>query len=218
MDKRLEEKTKLLKRIAAIKQLIARGATEGERQAAEKALDRIINSHGLNRAEITGEDRQWHKFKYSSELDKKLIIRLVRFFLNDGDGVLEDHAELDTWGVREVRLRLDYFDWVTIYASYEYFRRHMKKQWQLTGAKVVARCRKTKTKNAKRKELQEIFFSQYVIASKLYGEGELQKLDLAKMSAKEMQNRIKLAGVQGGTYHKQMTGGLMLGDGKQIED
>jgi hypothetical protein len=86
----------------------------------------------------------------------------------------------------------------------------MKEQWNKTCAREVKRCRKAKTRNKRRLQLQEAFFERYSIESKLYKDHEITQVDTSKMSHKERKDLMMLRGVEGGTYNKQMTNGLMI--------
>lgn len=194
-------------RIAKVLALAKAGATEGEKQAAEKALSRLIKKYNINPAELDSIHKKEIRLKYTTEMEKWLMGRLIKCLLKDSDA----KGTLYKWsGKKEVVFQLDYLDSVTLEASYEYFRRHMKEQWKIACAREVARCRKAKTKNKRRAELQGLFFNSYCIASKLYQIEELISVDMSKLSAKELEDRAKLEGIEGGQYRKQMNNGLLL--------
>ncbi|HRO70900.1 MAG TPA: hypothetical protein PK951_10985, partial [Chitinophagaceae bacterium] len=111
---------------------------------------------------------------------------------------------------KEVVSSLIYVDWITIECAFEYFRRHMKSQWRKVVEPELKRCRTTRTRNKKRNELNPIFFSNYIIASKLYKDGDVHEIDLTTVSKSEIQKRRLLAGVEGGEYSRQVTNGLLL--------
>src|SRR5437868_13270397 len=101
--------------------------------------------------------------------------------------------------MKQIKSSLVYLDWITIECAYEYFRRHMRKEWKRVVGPELRKCRKVKTRNKRRRELSEIFFSNYVIASNLYKPEELKKMEPG--SEKEMRDRIKLEAVEGGKYN-----------------
>jgi hypothetical protein len=111
---------------------------------------------------------------------------------------------------REIVVRLEYGDWALLDCAYEYYRRHMKAQFKKLCSPQINRCRKAKAKDRRRKELQQLFFSQYVIASKLYKENELVRLDTEAMTRKECADRLILQGIEGGDYKTQLNKGLYL--------
>jgi len=106
-------------------------------------------------------------------------------------------------------VQLEYLDWVTLDSSYEYFRKHAAKQFNEFCIPHIKKCRTTKTKNARRKELQNAFFSKYVIASKIYHPEQVMELDYSAMSNKELEASYKraqiLGDVEGGQYHTQVS-------------
>jgi predicted secreted protein len=196
----------LRSKLAKVYALVKRGATEGEQDAAKKAMDRIIEKYKIDPSDLDQIELKIYRFKYSTKLDFKLLERLMFIFT---PGALLNCCYI-TFRVKEILAEMNYMDWVTLESSYEYYRRHMKEQWNKTCAKEVKRCRKTKTRNKRRLQLQEAFFKRYVIESKLYKESEISKLDTSKMSHKEIMDLMMLRGVEGGTYNKQMTNGLMI--------
>lgn len=190
-------------RIAKIYELVKNGGTEGEKQAAKLALDRILSKYNLEGMDMDELDKNDHTFSYVTEMEIMLFERIVSFFA-------QNSTDRIYYGRRMLRVRLTYMDYITVSASYEYFRRHMKAQWNKFCANEISRLKSVKTKNKRRKELQKIFISRYVIASKLYKEGEIKTLDSSKMSAKEIQDRNKMSDVVGGQYTTQIVGGKML--------
>lgn len=200
----------LRQRVAKVYELVNRGGTEGEKAAAKAALDRLMKRYNLSDEMLKDIEKREYRFKYSTDLEQWLFIQLVRFYLNNADDLLSE-ATRHTWGKREISIKLTYADWVTIECSYEYFRRHMKDQWNKTCAPIVAKCRKPKTRNRKRKQLQDVFFGQYVVKSKLYRDRkELSPIDFDLMTNSERSRYEALWGLEGGDYNKQMTSGLLL--------
>ena len=196
-------------RVAKIYALVDRGSTPGEKQAARHALDRMMKKYNITDEMLRDIEKRQYQFKYSSDLDHWLLIRLVRFYF-DADEILKD-AYINTWGKREIVMKLKYVDWVTLECSYEYFRRHMKAQWKMTCAPIVARCRKAKTRNNKRKKLQGTFFDQYIFKSKLYLDDEnIRKVSLMSMTNEEAARYEAVDGLEGGQYNRQVTSGYLL--------
>ncbi len=151
-------------------------------------------------------EQRTFKFKYSTMLEICLLERLIEIFLN---GEVHE-ASYGGWGVKEVNLTTTYVNYVVLSASYEYFRRHMKKEYNRIVMPELRRCRKAKTRNKRRAELSPIFFTKYAIQSKLYRPEELTKTDTSKMSDKEIQDRYKMMNLKGGEYKTQVTTGLYL--------
>lgn len=198
----------LKSRLAKVYELVKRGGTEGEKAAAKNALDRMLEKYNLSGMDMDSLDKGVYRFKYASDLDHWLVLRIVTMFVSDPSVI--DSARRSTRGVKEIVLQLTYLDFITVSASYGYFKRHMKAQWDKTCAPELARCRKIKTRNARRKELQHHFFNAYLIASKLYKDGELTSVPMSDMAEKKRRDRLKMREVEGGQYKKQVVGGLFL--------
>lgn len=192
-------------KIEKIYRLVQQGATDGEKQAATKALDRLMKKHNIDEEFVKTINEKYYTFKYSLELDKWLMSRLISHFLGK-----KVSTYLDTNGKRELVIKLEYLDFVTLECAYEYFKKHMRKEYKRLVTPQVNRCRTPKTKREKRKELDTIFFSNYIIASKLYKENEIKSLNWSDMSESERKKRMALDGVQGGSYHTQVQTGLYL--------
>jgi hypothetical protein len=199
-------------RVAKVYELVNRGGTEGEKQAAKLVLDRMLKKYNLTDATLSDLEKKDYRFKYATDLEHWLLVQLVHFYHEESDDPLKT-ARLDNWGKREIVIKLKYINWVTIECSYEYFRKHMKDQWKKTCAPIVSRCRTVKTKNAKRKALQKTFFGQYIVKSKLFkDESQLSPIDFSSMTQKERENYRALQNLEGGQYNRQMTNGLLLQD------
>lgn len=196
-----ETRTKLSK----IYELVNRGEG-GEKEAAKHALDRLIKRHNLTENDIETILLKKYSFKYSNNLEDWLFNQIHKYFLPNK--CLE--AYRITSGTREIQASFEYVDYVVISTAYEYFRKHMMTQYKAIILPQIQRCRTLKTKNKRRAELQALFFSKYVIESKLYHEKDLKKVDTSKMSDKEYQDRMKLESVKGGQYNTQVTTGLYL--------
>ena len=196
------------KKIAKIYELVKRG-TDGEQRAAKAALDKIISKYNLNGDDIDELIKTEYSFKYSWIIESWLVIQIVRVLTNVNDDKLQNVTR--TVGmVKEVRISLSYTDYVIVSCAYEYFRRHMKAQFNKVCGPAINACRKAKTRKKKRIELEELFYEQYTIASGLYKNEWLQKIDDNELSDQEMKNRIMMAGIEGGSYNTQVQNGLMI--------
>lgn len=196
-----ETRTKLAK----IYELVNRGEG-GEKEAAKLALDRLIKKHNLSEMDIETILMKKYCFKYSNDLEIWLFQRILSYFFPSKSFELIKR----TTGARQIEGSFEYLDYVVISTAYEYFRKHMMVQYKEIVYPQVKRCRTVKTKNKRREELQNLFFSKYIIASKLYEDKDLKMVDTSKMSDKEYQDRMKLEGVKGGQYNTQVTTGLCL--------
>lgn len=108
--------------------------------------------------------------------------------------------------MKQISCELTYIDYITAESAYEYFRGHMKSQWNLICANMLKKCRKAKTRTKLRKELQMQFFSRYVINSKLYTPDEITTSPVDEMTDRQ---RALLA-VAGGEYNNQVVGSILL--------
>lgn len=201
------ENLELKNKLSKIYELVKRGGTEGEKIAAKKALDKLLEKHNLQGIDLDSLDKSIYSFKYKSQLDEWLLFRIVAMFAEDAGNL---QATKLTYLKKEISLNLTYLDFITVHASYEYFKRHMASQWKKVCALEVKRKRTSKSKNLCRKQLQQPFFSRYVINSGLYKEHEIENVDLSALSKKELDARHKMLGVEGGKYNKQVTNGLLI--------
>ena len=193
-------------KLAKVYALVERGIA-GEKDAAKEALDRLIKKYNLDAAALDDLTKNEYRFKYSTDLELQLFCQLVEYFL---DSSKHQNAYRDLRGVREIVVKLEYLDFVLLSSAYEYFRRHMKKEYNRLVMPQLKKCRYTRTKTQRRKQLSPIFFSNYVIASKLYKEDQVRKLDVSEMTEKEKKDRARLDNVKGGQYNTQVTTGLYL--------
>ncbi len=196
-------------KISKIYALVNNGSTDGEKQAAKAALDRLIRKYNLSDEYVKNIHMKFYYFQYSTNLDTMIFQQLLDFYFP------EKKFEIykSTVGGKNIVCKLEYLDYVQIDCSYAYFRIHANKQFKKFCVPLIARCRTTRTKNAKRQLLQEEFFSRYVIASKLYHQHQLKQIDLNKLSDNQLKAKMAVKGVEGGTYNNQVTTGLFLTDG-----
>ena len=192
-------------KIAKVYELVNRGEA-GEKEAAKKALDKLMKKYDLSDDDINSLKLSQYRFKYSNTLEMWLLSHIISYFLDDK----EVSGFRRTLGVREVVLSLEYLDYVIVSSAYEYFRRHMMDQYKKKVLPQVKRCRSIKTRNARRAELQRVFFSQYVIVSRLYRPDQIKTVPSSSLSEKERKQRASLEGVEGGQYNTQVTTGLYL--------
>ena len=193
----------LKERLAKIYELVKRGATDGERSAAKNALDKILAKHNIEGIDLDSIDKKEYFFTYTTEMEEGLLGRLCYHFLNIPiHDVAFKYAYKKRIGISLTRL-----NYITLECSYAYFRKHMKEQWNKTCADELKKKRKAKTKNARRKELQDLFFQRYIIASSLTNG---LKVFTKEISDKERKDFNLLEDVEGGKYHTQVTNGLLL--------
>jgi len=193
----------LRQKLAKIYALIERGATEGEKQAARAALDRIVEKHGIDADKIDDLTKREMQFTYVSIMEQQLLFILLEKFA-------PDHSQLERrqYGKKTMHTKIDYLQAVTVECAYEYFRRHMKTQWIINCAPLVSRCRTTKGANKRRAKLQGSFMATYFLRSGLIDESKITEEECRSKEDRERARRVD--GVQGGAYHKQADSGRYL--------
>jgi hypothetical protein len=200
MENQLKDK------IAKIYELVKRGSTEGEKSAAESALNKLLKKHNLTEEFIKTMHLKKYAFKYATKLDLELFIQLHQYFFEGK----EFNATKSTLGGKTIYISFEYLDWVLFSSAYEYFKRHMNAEFKKFCVPLIKRCRSTKTQNARRTKLQDAFFSQYVIKSKIYHQRQIGKVDHSTLSEKELADLERLSKIEGGSYATQVTTGLYL--------
>lgn len=193
-------------KIAKIYELVKRGATEGEKQDAEIALNKLLKKYNLTDEFLETINLREYEFKYATQLDMDLFIQLHIFFFKDK----EFNASRSTLGRKSIFISLEYVDYILLMTAYQYFKKHMNAQFRKFCLPMISRCRTTKSKNKRRADLQKQFFSQYVMKSKIYHENQVKKIDTSKLSDKEYNDRKRLQEIEGGSYHTPINTGLFL--------
>jgi len=191
-------------KIQKIYALIERGATEGEKQAARKALERIVKVHNLDMKDIDPNALKLYSFTYATILETWLFMQIWRIFLekNNGQKISKDPSD------RRLYINVTYEDYVLMDCAYEYFRRHMKGQYNKIVIPELKKKRKSKTRAKRRKELSELFFLKYGQRSNLFLPGDL--VDVTITDQKEIQDREKMNGIEGGAFKKQVVTNNLL--------
>ncbi len=200
MDNQLKEK------ISKIYELVKRGSTEGEKLAAESALNKLLKKHNLTEEFIKTMHLKVYEFKYATNLDLMLFMQLHEYFFKGK----QFEASKSTLNRKSVFISFEYLDWVLFSSAYEYFKRHMNSEFKKVCVPLIKRCKTTKSKNERRAKLQKTFFGQYVINSKIYHQEQVEEIDLTKLTEKERKDRERLKQIQGGSYATQVTTGLYL--------
>jgi hypothetical protein len=190
-------------RLRKIYELVERGV-DGEKDAAKAALDKLMKKYNITEDQLNNLSLNEYPFKWSTDMEMWLLQQIMIVFV--GSEIIKS-LRRKTWK-KEVHATLTYEHWVTIECAYEYFRRHMKAEWKRIVLPELQKCRKEKTKARKRKEMKDLFFSQYCIASKLYQQEQLTQVNVT--SNAEREKRMKLQKVQGGQYNKQVHTNYLL--------
>lgn len=190
---------KIRERIAKIRELATRGI-EGEKDAANIALEKLLKKYNINPVEVDEITKKQYFFKYATGLDQLLFMQLLHYFFKGVDFKVYKH----TYAKREMSLRLEYLDYITLSCSYEYFKRHMSQEWRKFSTDEIRKKRKTKTKNKLRADLQQVFFTQYIIASGIYHPEQRKEIGIDEMSPTQLEHYRKLMNIEGGQYHSQV--------------
>ncbi len=193
-------------KIAKIYELVKNGATDGEKTAAQTALDKMLKKYNLNSDYIDTITERNYEFKYATNLDLQLFMQLHDYFFKGKPF----KAQRRTMSQKRIIIALEYIDWITISCAYEYFKPHMNKEFRKICLPAVKKCRSAKTKNARRQELQTSFFTQYAIKSNIVHKSQLTPVDVDKLKAKELADLLRLQGIEGGQLTNQVTTGLYL--------
>lgn len=190
---------KIRKRIAKINELANRGV-DGEKDAAKTQLEKLLKKYNINPQEVDEITKKEYFFKYANNLDKDLFFQLLYYFFK------ESHFQvyLHTFRKREISVKLDYLDYITISCAYEYFKRHMRREWEKFSAESIRRKRKTKTKNELRRNLQSIFYGQYILRSGIYHANQIKERSGSEITDTEWEHFNKLQEIQGGQYRTQV--------------
>jgi len=198
--------TNINNKIRKIYDLVLRGSTEGERQAAQSALDKMLKKYNLSEEHIKNISKQKYWFPFSRTIDKWLFYQIISVFVSEETQLLLGYSE----GAKRSNIigaQLEYEDWVTVSCAYEYFRPHMHKQYKATVLPELNKCRKQKTRAAKAAELERPFVNRYFIKSGLYKTGQLTSV---KMNKNQAQAERLLQDMEGGSFNRQLSNGLLL--------
>lgn len=194
-------------KLSKVYALVNRGSTEGEKAAAQKALEKMLEKYQLEGIDLEELARNRYHFTYTTNMEIKLMEAILNVLIEDNNW-----GKDASYGRNRLNVSLTYLDYVTVSAAYGYFRKHMKAEWNKVCAKQIKRCRTAKTRNAKRAELQAEFLIRYKYHSGLYRPGEIKckEVDPETLSAAEIKRRLAMAGIEGGQYTTQVTNGLLL--------
>lgn len=194
MDNTIKEK------LAKVFKLVKHG-TDGEKAAAAKALERIVKRHNIKVEELQTIHLSRHSFKYATLLEATLLCYIIDFFAAP---VLSTARKAP----RTVFVTCDYENYITIECSYEYFRRHMKAQYKKVVLPQLAKHKNKKTLAKRKAQLDKIFLSQYIIASRLYKPEDIKTVRVK--SSREIEDRTNMLNVEGGKYNRQVVTSHLL--------
>ena len=201
MDNTVKEK------LSKIYELVNQGATEGERNAAKAALERMLAKYNLTAEALDTLAIRTYLIKYSN-INELYLLNAICNVLFGGLSqayrrTLKKNPDGALVRVREYVFNLNYLDFVQVSCSFEYFKRHMKAEFKRVVKPLLKRYKSAKT----RAKLNQEFLSQYIIASKLYREQDIEEVKLSGNAAKR---RRMLDGVEGGSFNTQIQSSHLL--------
>lgn len=191
---------KIRDRIAKVQALVNQGV-DGEKLAAKTQLEKLLKKYNINPAEVENITKKEYFFKYATQNDIDLFMQLVSYFVYKTDGF---RVYKNTYKGKELSIKLDYLDYVTLSCAYEYFKRHMNIEWKKFSADLLKKKRTAKTKTLLRNELQKVFYHQYIIKSGIYHPEQVKEKKIEDMSQVELENYNRLLNIEGGKYHQQV--------------
>ncbi len=159
-----------MQKIKGILALIENGATDGERQAARAALQRMMAKYKLTNADL-GLETNIVKFDYQNEHEKKLLVQIIATVLNA--------PSVDCW----------------FYSPYSNNRRASKSIWvQVTR---VQEMEITDLYNAYRKDMRAwmgVLVEAFIMANNIYPKGAKGKSRLSKKEIERQKSIVEMSG------------------------
>lgn len=207
-------------KLIKINELINRGATEGEKDAAKIAFEKLVKKHNISKEELREVFETDYMFTYSNMAEEFLLNHITAFVKN----IWVD--EVKTFRYRGEQRKtyikhLTKLEYIQISAMYEYFRRHMKVEYKkfvkVKVDEVIAMNKQISNKSRKIKvhkerwRAQMMFIGRYLKASNLdRGNPEKERgtfsLDLSTLTASDFHH------VEGGKYNEQI-----MSDSRSLE-
>ena len=192
-------------KLAKIYALVQHGGTEGEKAAAKNQLDKMLKKYNLEGVDLDKIDQTFYEFYYSSKIEDELFLIILSKTLT-----VRLRRCIHYRKSRAYRIELTHLEWVEVSCAYEYFRRHMKAQWNAICIPEIKKKRTAKTRNARRAELQNSFSARYFYLSGLLGDDEVKIYDVDPRDKKAIEDAAKLSNVKGGKLTKQVQTGHQL--------
>jgi hypothetical protein len=183
-------------RLSKIYALADQGATEGERAAARAAVDRLVKRYRITADQLREIGRSSYTFVCVNRMHESLICAITAHFSGEWKEKLYKASRINRGKIFAV---LTYLEWIEITAAYEYFRRHMAKEWL-----HVRQTMKLK-RGAKFDRVKTTFVSAYLIASGLVKNEDMQTIDKPTKEMLAVYNNTT-----GGKYNRQLTSSLLL--------
>lgn len=150
--------TSLQDKIAKIYELANKGGTDGEKAAAKASIDRLLRKYNLKDDYVKNAKKIVFSIKYSTNLDLFLFNTLVDYFFPNK----EYQGYRSAIHNKHISIEMEYIDFIQLDCAYAYFKMDMGKKFKTECHPIISKCRTNKTKNKRRVELQNEFFSNYI--------------------------------------------------------
>ncbi len=182
-------------RIEKVYALVNQGATEGERIAARHQLAKILKRYNIDEESIKQPSLKSYFFPYRNYMESTLLMIIMEYLRIDhsqGKRHWRKWRNGVAYRFNYIELPLTYETYIECDCMYQYFRRHMRGEYE----KV-----RTNFKRRKRQRDNEfIFVSQYTIKSGIVRSEDLVKADPKLINAL---NKI-YDNIEGGSYKRQV--------------
>jgi len=182
-------------RIAKVLELARRGATEGERNAAEQRLQELLNKYGVSLEDVIGVElpKERIKFEYTEQWEYDLITQIAAR-VRDGD------VNEDTYVLKDERRN----------------RARVKRFWiELTKVEAIEVQYLWPKYQAAYKEQLELFYVAFVNANNLGISATGERKPLTPEERKRLRKMLDMAESLGSAGIDRMH--KLLGDGAESE-
>lgn len=115
----------ILEKLSKIQALVNQGV-EGEKENAKLMFDKMVKKYNLSESDLSTILESEREFKYSTNVEFRILCQVLRCFYSDYEN-LNLYSYNDR--KRNVFVKLNHLDFITIETAYEYFRRHVKEQY-----------------------------------------------------------------------------------------
>lgn len=187
-------KSKLVK----IQALMDRGSTDGERQAATEAFNKLVEKYDLSDDDMLHFSKIEISFRYFLRQEIDMLFFILRKFSENEYIPISKYTKTKNLTVSMTKL-----DAIVCHSAYEYFRRHYRKQ--LKEVNEVYKLNKhtlgKSERSSAKKNIKNRFFVQYLKASNLITDDDTKQY---KTSISDVEQQAMLIEVEGGIFNKQL--------------
>lgn len=201
----------VVEKLSKIQALIDQGV-EGEKSAANMALQRILEKHNITMDDYNDTVNILTVFPYRRWFEKDLVFYVLRFIT----GSWKNHHVFRDSNKKQVKVKLSKLDSIACSAAYDYFRNHFHKQYleeihRPYQANKFAYGRTPKARQAAKKLIQETFFAKYCLNSGLTTDDDYITNDSSTTVTSEAYEAL-MKKPDAGKYHTQLSTMLELGE------